>query len=867
MFLKGVFSMSTEIKEAGLDIAKLNQDIAQFEQVYPITDDMHTTREGVSRLVMLDRYAYKDTAQRSLTVGDLVVLTVKSDPNYPARGIGVVQKINDNKQQADILVEEAYRFAIEDANEQASGVVTRNLNEIDKPLEIFYEQITKRVAHALADVDQTIGNKTMVEEAFYQQLKDMNFVPAGRVLYGAGSQANVTYFNCYVMPFVPDSRSGIAEHRKKVMEIMSRGGGVGSNGSALRPRNAIVRGVNGKSSGSVSWLDDIAKLTHLVEQGGSRRGAQMIMLADWHPDIIEFIISKMQNARILRYLLENIHDSQIKQMVNEKLQFTPLSQSEYEMYETIVNRDNEFSPSTVKEAKTKLNDGGTYSVNNPEFLSGANISLTLTDDFMQAVKNDEDWSLRFPDLFNYSQAEMDDYDAKWPEIGDVRQWEDLGYSVATYRTIKARELWKLINICATYSAEPGIFFIDNANNKTNATAYGQKVVATNPCGEQPLAPNSVCNLGAINLANMANKDTAEVDYDKLTETVKIAVQMQDDVIDSTPYFLEENKKQALGERRVGLGVMGLADLLIYTHHRYGSKEGNQVVDKIFETIATTAYRESIRLAKLKGSFPFLIGETEKETQTLRQRFIQTGYMKEMLQDIREDILTHGIRNSHLLTVAPTGSTGTMVGVATGLEPYFAFKYYRSGRLGKFMEVNAQIVQEYLDEHPEASANHLPEFFVSSMELAPEEHVDVQTTIQRWVDSSISKTVNAPKGYTVDQVATIYERLYDGNAKGGTVYVDGSRDSQVLTLQSEEDANEQTQLFDTEDVRIVDDSEELEQLVEQAENDHIQQEGHTDDVIYGSDVGDTCPICRQGIVKDIGGCNTCTNCQAQLRCGL
>lgn len=867
MFLKGVFSMSTEIKEAGLDIAKLNQDIAQFEQVYPITDDMHTTREGVSRLVMLDRYAYKDTAQRSLTVGDLVVLTVKSDPNYPARGIGVVQKINDNKQQADILVEEAYRFAIEDANEQASGVVTRNLNEIDKPLEIFYEQITKRVAHALADVDQTIGNKTMVEEAFYQQLKDMNFVPAGRVLYGAGSQANVTYFNCYVMPFVPDSRSGIAEHRKKVMEIMSRGGGVGSNGSTLRPRNAIVRGVNGKSSGSVSWLDDIAKLTHLVEQGGSRRGAQMIMLADWHPDIIEFIISKMQNARILRYLLENIHDSQIKQMVNEKLQFTPLSQSEYEMYETIVNRDNEFSPSTVKEAKTKLNDGGTYSVNNPEFLSGANISLTLTDDFMQAVKNDEDWSLRFPDLFNYSQAEMDDYDAKWPEIGDVRQWEDLGYSVATYRTIKARELWKLINICATYSAEPGIFFIDNANNKTNATAYGQKVVATNPCGEQPLAPNSVCNLGAINLANMANKDTAEVDYDKLTETVKIAVQMQDDVIDSTPYFLEENKKQALGERRVGLGVMGLADLLIYTHHRYGSKEGNQVVDKIFETIATTAYRESIRLAKLKGSFPFLIGETEKETQTLRQRFIQTGYMKEMLQDIREDILTHGIRNSHLLTVAPTGSTGTMVGVATGLEPYFAFKYYRSGRLGKFMEVNAQIVQEYLDEHPEASANHLPEFFVSSMELAPEEHVDVQTTIQRWVDSSISKTVNAPKGYTVDQVATIYERLYDGNAKGGTVYVDGSRDSQVLTLQSEEDANEQTQLFDTEDVRIVDDSEELEQLVEQAENDHIQQEGHTDDVIYGSDVGDTCPICRQGIVKDIGGCNTCTNCQAQLRCGL
>ncbi len=147
-----------------------------------------------------------------------------------------------------------------------------------------------------------------VEESFqkfYNQLRNGNFVPAGRVLYGAGSGTDVTYFNCYVMPFVPDSREGISDHRKEVMEIMSRGGGVGTNGSTLRPRNTLARGVNGKSSGSVSWLDDIAQLTHLVEQGGSRRGAQMIMLADWHPDILEFIISKMQNPRILRYLIEN----------------------------------------------------------------------------------------------------------------------------------------------------------------------------------------------------------------------------------------------------------------------------------------------------------------------------------------------------------------------------------------------------------------------------------------------------------------------------------------------------------------------------------------------------------------------------------
>lgn len=863
--------MTTVSLKKPLNIDKLNQDIRQFDQVYPITPDMHTLRQGVSRLVMLDRYAYKDSEQLTLAVGDLVVLTVKSDPTYPARGIGFVHSIDWSKKQATIQVEEAYRFSIEDSREQESGIVRRNLNQIDKPLEIFYEQIVKRVAHALAAVDQTIGSQEMIEDTFYQQLKEMNFVPAGRVLYGAGSGANVTYFNCYVMPFVPDSRSGIAEHRKKVMEIMSRGGGVGTNGSTLRPRNAIVRGVNGKSSGAVSWLDDIAKLTHLVEQGGSRRGAQMIMLADWHPDIIEFIISKMQNARILRYLLENTADRQIKAAINEKLKFTPLSQEERQMYEFIASfagtDSEELSAETIKEAQQKILDGGNYSVNNPEFLSGANISITLTDDFMQAVKEDADWSLRFPDLFNYDTEEMAAYNAQWTEVGDVREWKKMGHEVASYRTIKARELWKLINICATYSAEPGIFFIDNANNKTNAVAYGQKVVATNPCGEQPLAPYSVCNLGAINLAHMADKKKAAVDYEKLKETVKIAVQMQDDVIDSTPYFMEENKKQALGERRIGLGVMGLADLLIYTRHRYGSDSGNQEVDKIFKTIATTAYQESIRLAKLKGSFPFLIGKNETETHHLRQRFIDSGFMKEMPAEIRQDILKYGIRNSHLLTVAPTGSTGTMVGVATGLEPYFAFKYYRSGRLGKFMEVDAEIVQEYLAEHPETDTQHLPDFFVSSMELKPEEHVDVQTTIQRWVDSSISKTVNAPKGYTVEQVASIYERLYDGNAKGGTVYVDGSRDSQVLTLKSEEKESQQTKLFDTEDVRIVDNVNELEQLVEQAENEHIQQVGHTDDVVYGSEVGDTCPICRKGIVEDIGGCNTCTNCHAQLRCGL
>ncbi len=862
----------TSIQPLNIDIDKLNKDIENFSAVYPVTEDMHITHKGVSRMVMIDRYSFKDTKKETLSEGDLVVLTVKPDPKYPARGIGYVEELDRENNEAVILLENEYRGALEDEEEIETGLVRRNLDAIEKPLEIFYEQIVKRNARGLAEAEEDPANVEESFERFYDLLRGKNFVPAGRVLYGAGSRTDVTYFNCYVMPFVPDSREGISDHRKEVMEIMSRGGGVGTNGSTLRPRNTLARGVNGKSSGSVSWLDDIAQLTHLVEQGGSRRGAQMIMLADWHPDIVEFIISKMQNPRILRYLIENSKDEEIRNIAQENLKFTPFPPAELEMYGTIAKHKNSpghggFSPEMIKTAEEKVRDGGAYDVQNPEFLTGANISVTLTDDFMEAVEKDEEWALRFPDTENYTEQEMADYNELWPDVGDVREWEEMGYAVRTYRTIPARELWNLINICATYSAEPGIFFIDNANADTNAKAYGQKVVATNPCGEQPLAPYSVCNLAAVNLAEMANLEDNTVDYDKLIDTVKTGVRMQDNVIDATPYFLPENEKQALGERRIGLGVMGLADLMIYTHNRYGSAEGNKVIDKVFETIAVSAYEESIELAKEKGSFPFLVGATEEETQELREKFIQTGYMKRMPEHIREGVLEHGIRNSHLLTVAPTGSTGTMMNVSTGLEPYFAFKYFRSGRLGKFIEVNSDIVQEYLDAHPEADEENLPEFFVTSMELKPEEHVDVQTTIQRWVDSSISKTVNAPQGYPVSEVAKIYERLFKGGAKGGTVYVDGSRDSQVLTLEAEENDFENLSLFDVDDARVVDDSNELRQLVDQAEKEHVLSQGHTDDVVYGSDIGNTCPICRQGIVEEIGGCNTCTNCSAQLRCGL
>ena len=831
-------------------IVKLNQDIREFfPYLTEIQPEDHTIHAGVSRLVMLDRYAQKDRELRTLGVGDIVLTVIKEDPKYPARGVGVVKAIDWEKESVTIEIEAEFRGTLEDEQESITGIIRRPFAEIDKPMEIYYEQIARRVGTALAEPETDVAQREKYAGLFTEQLKKLNVIPAGRVLFGAGSGTQVTYFNCFVMPFVEDSRGGIAEHRKEVMEIMSHGGGVGTNGSTLRPKHAPAKGVGGRSSGAVSWLNDIANLTNLVEQGGSRRGAQMIMLADWHPDIIEFIISKMQNPRVLKWLSENNKDEQVRELAQRKLKFIPLSRLERQMLETLIENKN--TPADVLDyAQQTLLEGGRLEVVNPEFLSGANISVTLTDEFMEAVERDGSFDLRFPDIANYTPQQKEAYDTHWHKIGDVREWEALGYPIKTYRTIRARDLWDLICFCATYSAEPGIFFIDNANKMTNAKAYGQKVVATNPCGEQPLAPYSVCNLAAVNLANFVDKKDGRILFDELAETVALTVRMQDNVINSTPYFLKANEDQALGERRVGLGVMGLHDMLIWNRKRYGSPEALETIDQVFHCIARAAYQTSVELAKEKGSFPFF---------TSGEAFINTGYMKQMDEDIRQDVLKYGIRNSHLLTIAPTGSTGTMVGVSTGLEPYFSFSYFRSGRLGKFIEVNAAIVDQWLALNPGYTRDTLPEFFVSAMELTPEEHADTQCAIQRWIDSSISKTVNAPRGFSVRQVQHIYERLYAGGAKGGTVYVDGSRDSQVLTLSNEEE-NSWDQMDIERDFGVpVKKTQEAEKKTD--------LRADRQDRNIGVEVGDICPICLEGIVEEIGGCNTCTNCNAQLKCGL
>ncbi len=629
---------------------------------------------ALGRKIFLDRYALKDVKKETLAVGDIVVAVSNAETGQ--REIGTVTTI---KEGDEIVV------TLDD------GVVLEvKREEIDKPIETEPAHMLNRVAKGIAAQEkQAVRSKW--EKEFNWILEDWRFVPGGRILTGAGTDQNLTYFNCYVIPSPKDSRGGIMTSLGQMTEIMSRGGGVGMNLSSLRPRHAYVKGVNGRSSGSVSWGGLFSFVTGLIEQGGSRRGALMLILNVWHPDIMDFINSKREMGKI----------------------------------------------------------------------TNANISVGITDEFMEAVRADKEWETLFPDTSDPK------YNTEWD--GDLDAWVKKGGKTIVYQTLRAKEVWDAIVESAWASAEPGVFFMDRYNRMSNSWYYSS-IQSTNPCGEQGLPPWGVCNLGSINLSQFVADKT--VLWDDLGRTVRASVRFLDNVIDDTPYFFEENEKQQKGERRIGLGTMGLADMLIKMELAYGGEASLKFIDELYKFICVEAYDESCELAKEKGSFPLFDAE----------KLLQSGFMLGMPEEIREKVRTHGLRNVTLLTQAPTGTTGTMVGTSTGIEPYYFWEWERTGRMGTNIE-RVKVYDDWVQANP---GKEKPDFFVSAMDLAPEGHVYVQAAIQRWVDSSISKTGNTPKEYTVEQTGKLYELLYDTGCKGGTTYRDGSRDTQVLTVKKEEE---------------------------------------------------------------------------------
>lgn len=522
------------------------------------------------------------------------------------------------------------------------------------PIDQTVQDTWQRIADDLASVE---SDPTYWGEVFYRALAGFGFIPAGRINAGAGTDRNVTLFNCFVMGTIPDDLGGIMDALKEAALTMQQGGGIGYDFSTLRPKGAPVKGVAAEASGPLTFMDVWDAMCRTIMSAGVRRGAMMATMRCDHPDIFEFVDAKRDPNRLRMF----------------------------------------------------------------------NVSVLATDEFMDAVKHDAQFPLRFE--------------------GKV------------YRTVSARGLWDKI-MQATYAyAEPGVIFIDRINQDNNLN-YVEKISCSNPCGEQPLPPYGACLLGSINLAAMLNDDFT-INRQKLKDTIKIAVRMMDNVIDVSRFPLPEQEAEAIAKRRIGLGVTGLADALALGGIVYGSDDAVAWTDEVMKIVAIDAYQASIDLAKERGSFPLFDAE----------KFLASGNMQKMPDDIRDQVREHGIRNALLTSIAPTGTISLYAGnVSSGVEPIFAMEYER-----KVMQKDGSKVTELVRDYAvdkwkrEKPDTRLPDSFVTAQTLAPLDHVKMQAAAQKWVDSSISKTINCPEDISFDAFKDVYMQAWQMGCKGCTTY--------------------------------------------------------------------------------------------------
>ena len=534
------------------------------------------------------------------------------------------------------------------------------LKETDgTPVDGDIEATWRRIARALAAPEK---DPAAHEEAFMEALRDHRFLPAGRIVAGAGAPRNVTLFNCFVMGAVPDDMGGIFDHLREAALTMQAGGGIGYDFSTLRPRGAPVRGVGADASGPLSFMDVWDAMCRTIMSAGHRRGAMMATMRCDHPDIEEFIAAKQDPGRLRMF----------------------------------------------------------------------NLSVLVTDAFMEAVAKDDAWELRF---------------------GGV-----------VHSTVGARELWDRI-MRATYEyAEPGVIFIDRIN-RLNNLHYCETISATNPCGEQPLPAYGACLLGSINLTRFVSRpfeEGAALDEAAFDRTVATAVRMMDNVVDASRFPLEAQAAEAQAKRRIGLGVTGLADALIMVGLRYGSDRAVAAAEAWMKRLQRAAYLASVELAREKGAFPLFDCDA----------WLDGAFARTLDENVRAAVAAHGIRNALLTSIAPTGTISLLAdNVSSGIEPVFAFSFTRN----VLMPDGARRSEEVADyalrlfrrlKGPDAP---LPDCFVDAQTLAPADHVRMQAAAQKYVDSSISKTINVPEDIPFEAFRDVYMQAWESGCKGCTTY--------------------------------------------------------------------------------------------------
>ena len=541
----------------------------------------------------------------------------------------------------------------------------------------------RRVARAAAAVEKDPAHW---EARFFEAMSDFRFLPAGRILSGAGTGRRVTLFNCFVMGTIPDDMGGIFDQLKEAALTMQQGGGIGYDFSTLRPKGARVKGVGADASGPLTFMDVWDAMCRTIMSAGSRRGAMMGVMRCDHPDIEDFIEAKRQPGRLRMF----------------------------------------------------------------------NLSVLVTDAFMQAVREDAAWELSF--------------------------------GGAVFRSLRARELWDKI-MRATYAfAEPGVIFIDRIN-RLNNLAYCETINATNPCGEQPLPPYGACLLGSINLARLIDEpfaETAHLDETALVDLTRTAIRLMDNVIEISGFPLPEQDREARAKRRVGLGVTGLADALIMCRARYGGAQAVKLTQRWMHLIERAAYLASSELAAEKGSFPLFD----------KDKYLAGETIKTLDDDVRAAIARNGIRNGLLTSIAPTGTISLFAdNVSSGLEPVFSFVYSRHVLMpdGSRKEEQVADYAYRLFRRMFGEAAALPEYFVDAQGLSPADHLVMQAAVQRHVDSSISKTINCPESISFEDFKDIYVQAYELGCKGCTTYRPNDITGAVLEVKADKAKADQPEL--------------------------------------------------------------------------
>ncbi len=603
------------------------------------------------------------------------------------------------------------------------------------PIETIDEMFW-RVAYHVAKVEEEWdGEVNQRAREFYALLTEKRFFPNSPTFTGAGTPLG-QLAACFVLPISDDMgrrEDGIFTTLRNAALIQQTGGGNGFSFARLRPSGDLVRSSAGQATGPIGFLRVYDQAFGEIAQGGTRRGANMGVLRVDHPDIEEFITCKTNENAITNF----------------------------------------------------------------------NISVGITDAFMEAVLEDRDWDLRFPDVKAEEYSHFN---------GDLDDAIEQGLPIKTYKTLRAKDLFDKIVLQAHHNGEPGMLFLDAANRQ-NPVPHLYRLEATNPCGEQWLGPNENCCLGSVNLAQHFGPDHT-VDWDALQKSVETATTFLDDVVTANAYVpaVPQLREAALRARRIGLGLMGLADLLYHVQIRYGSPEGEEFAAQVMEFIRYHAMKTSIRLAQERGAFPAIKGSIyDPETLTWQPPTPLNAYKLDFNRptldwdSVVSEIRQFGIRNAAQTTVAPTGTIATVAGCeGYGCEPVFALAYIRhvndkgddlqlnyvSPLFQKALEdaqiepgVREAIIDAVIETGTCQQDENLPasirDVFVVSSDIAAEEHVRMQASMQAFVDNSLSKTINFPSTATPEDVAKAYLLAWQLGCKGITVYVTGSREQVVL----------------------------------------------------------------------------------------